>query len=83
VTRIFWRWENGSHATRKRVKRWNFDAYDLRHCYAQRAKLLELDDFESAKLMGHSVRVHTKTYQFSIPDKFYVDIAKRKLGRVD
>jgi hypothetical protein len=83
VTRIFLRWESGPHSTRKRVKRWNFDAYDLRHCYAQRAKLLGLDDFESAKLMGHSVRVHTKTYQFSIPDKFYVDIAKRKLGRID
>jgi integrase len=83
VTRIFSEWENGPHLKRKRVKRWSFGPYDLRHCYAQRAKSLGLDDFESAKLMGHSVRVHTKTYQFSIPDSFYVDIAKRKLGRID
>jgi hypothetical protein len=83
VSRMFTGWSEGSHSERQRARRWDFAAYDLRHCYAQRAKLLGLDDFEAAKLMGHTVRVHTRTYQFSIPDKFYVDIAKRKLGRVD
>ncbi len=83
VGRLFNVWAAGPHSERRRVSRWGFAAYDLRHCYAQRAKLLGLESFEAAKLMGHTERVHTRTYQFSIPDKFYVDIAKRKLGRVD
>lgn len=40
-----------------------FHAYDLRHAWAGRAVEFGLDVSLAAKQMGHSVKVHTETYQ--------------------
>jgi integrase len=74
VCRIFTKKEN-----RKQVSRWGIHAYDLRHCFARRAKIMGLGEWESAKLMGHSESIHRRTYQHSFGDRVYVDIAKSKL----
>ena len=36
--------------------------YDLRHCWAVRTIHIGLPDTVSARMMGHSVSIHTKTY---------------------
>ncbi len=36
--------------------------YDLRHCWAVRTIHIGLPDTVAAKMMGHSVSIHTKTY---------------------
>jgi integrase len=41
----------------------SFHAYDLRHAWAGRAVEFGLDVSLAAKQMGHSVKVHTETYQ--------------------
>jgi integrase len=40
-----------------------FGAYDLRHCWAVRRILFGFPDALSAQQMGHSLAVHTETYQ--------------------
>lgn len=39
-----------------------FSPYDLRHAWAVRTILLGLPDTVSARMMGHSVAIHTRTY---------------------
>jgi integrase len=39
-----------------------FSPYDLRHAWAVRTILLGLPDTVAAKMMGHSVAIHTRTY---------------------
>jgi integrase len=39
-----------------------FSPYDLRHAWAVRTILVGLPDTVSAKMMGHSVAMHTRTY---------------------
>ena len=39
-----------------------FTPYDLRHAWAVRTILIGLPNTVSAKMMGHSVSIHTKTY---------------------
>ena len=36
--------------------------YDLRHAYAVRTILYDLPDTVAARMMGHSVNLHTQTY---------------------
>ncbi len=40
----------------------NIKPYDLRHAYAVRTILYDLPDTVAARMMGHSVNLHTKTY---------------------
>lgn len=40
-----------------------FSPYDLRHAWAVRAIHLGLPDAVAAKMMGHSIAIHTRTYQ--------------------
>ncbi|MEL6321988.1 MAG: hypothetical protein AAFQ57_15285 [Cyanobacteria bacterium J06626_14] len=48
-----------------------FVAYDLRHAYAVRSIKFEIPVSIAARMMGHSVAVHTKTYHrwLSAPDQ--------------
>lgn len=39
-----------------------FKPYDLRHCYARRCKEFGIKPIDAAKMMGHSLDVHFKTY---------------------
>ena len=39
-----------------------FTPYDLRHAWAVRTILIDLPNTVAAKMMGHSVSIHTKTY---------------------
>ncbi|ANV84605.1 hypothetical protein AWQ21_09545 [Picosynechococcus sp. PCC 7003] len=39
-----------------------FTPYVLRHCYARRSKQFGIKPIDAAKLMGHSLDVHFKTY---------------------
>lgn len=48
-----------------------FTAYDLRHCWARRAIAFGLDVSLAAAQMGHSVQVHTSTYQAWIGDDLH------------
>ena len=40
----------------------NIKPYDLRHAYAVRTILYDLPDTVAARMMGHSVNLHTQTY---------------------
>ena len=40
----------------------SFTPYDLRHAWAVRTILIGLPNTVAAKMMGHSVSIHTKTY---------------------
>ncbi|MEO1508046.1 MAG: site-specific integrase, partial [Cyanobacteria bacterium J06633_23] len=39
-----------------------FSPYDLRHAWAVRTILMGLPDAVAARMMGHSVQVHNRTY---------------------
>ena len=61
-----------SHTTLQRIgqqvatqfRRYNlpFSPYDLRHAWAVRTILVGLPDTVAARMMGHSVAIHTRTY---------------------
>ncbi|ANV90791.1 hypothetical protein [Picosynechococcus sp. PCC 8807] len=53
----------GSRVTRQ-FQRYGvgFPPYHLRHCYARRSKEFGIKPIDAAKLMGHSLDVHFKTY---------------------
>ncbi len=61
-----------SHTTLQRIgqlvatqfRRYNlpFSPYDLRHAWAVRTILVGLPDTVAARMMGHSVTIHTRTY---------------------
>jgi integrase len=56
-------------------------AYDCRHCFARRLKDNSLDSWDSAKLMGHSERIHAKRYQAWFGQRYHIDRIKQKVGR--
>ncbi|ABB56168.1 site-specific integrase [Synechococcus elongatus] len=49
----------------QQFRRYNlpFSPYDLRHAWAVRTIHLGLPDAVAAKMMGHSIAIHTRTYQ--------------------
>jgi len=47
--------------------------YTLRHAYARRALELGIEPSLGAKLMGHSLQVHTQTYRAWIEDSVYLN----------
>ncbi|MCC5618102.1 hypothetical protein LC605_24055 [Nostoc sp. CHAB 5836] len=58
--------------------------YDLRHAYAIRVSVVfELPVTTSAKLMGHSVTEHLKTYQRHIDEKTNFRAVERAIARFD
>ncbi|MEH2138610.1 hypothetical protein [Nostoc sp.] len=58
--------------------------YDLRHAYAIRVSVVfELPPTTSAKLMGHSVVEHLKTYQRHIDEKTNSLAVERAIARFD
>lgn len=62
----------------------DFTPYDLRHCYAIRISVVfELPVTTSAKLMGHSVTEHLKTYQRHIDEKTNSRAVERAIARFD
>ncbi|MEH2086862.1 integrase [Nostoc sp.] len=68
----------------KKIEGANLAPYDLRHCYAIRASVVfELPVTTSAKLMGHSVMEHLKTYQRHIDEKTNSLAVERAIARFD
>jgi integrase len=58
--------------------------YDLRHCYAIRISVVfELPVTTSARLMGHSVMEHLKTYQRHIDEQTNSRAVERAIARFD
>lgn len=60
-----------------------FNAYDLRHCWAVRRMLFGYPDALSAKQMGHSLAVHTETYQAWINDRTHQAVEERVMRQSD
>ncbi len=62
----------------------NLAPYDLRHAYAIRASVVfELPVTTSAKLMGHSIKEHLRTYQRHIDEKTNSRAVERAIARFD
>lgn len=71
----------GTLVTRLFMRRdWEMRPYDLRHQFGRRCKARGLDEWLTAKLMGHTERVHRATYQHSFGDRFFLDLAMRRLN---
>lgn len=60
-----------------------FTALDLRHCYSRRCFEFGFAPELGAKLMGHSVAVHTETYQAWISQDTYQRIYDDRINRPD
>ena len=60
-----------------------FKAYDLRHAWAIRSLLFGLDVSLAAQMMGHSLKIHTDTYQHWINEKHYQEAFQRLMSRPD
>jgi integrase len=61
-----------------------FSPYDLRHAWAVRTIHFGLPDTVAAKMMGHSVAVHTRTYHKWITERDHqqaVDAALRRMQK--
>ncbi|MEM9926761.1 MAG: site-specific integrase [Cyanobacteria bacterium P01_D01_bin.50] len=54
----------------------SFRPYDLRHAWAIRSLLYGVDVSLSAQMMGHSLKIHTETYQYWINEKHYREAFK-------
>lgn len=70
--------ENSSHAKLStKVSGWfsdrksEFNALDLRHCYARRCFEYRLDATVAAKFMGHKLNVHLDTYSAWFDEEVY------------
>lgn len=66
-------------------RRWQlpFRAYDLRHAWAIRSILFGLDVSLAAQMMGHSLKIHTDTYQHWINEKHYQRAFEILINRPD
>lgn len=60
-----------------------FNAYDLRHCWAVRRILFGYPDALSAEQMGHTLAVHTQTYQAWVSNRTHQAVEDRVMGRSD
>ena len=56
-----------------------FKPYDLRHCWAVRALRFGVPVSLAAKWMGHSVDIHTKTYQAWISREMEAQVYEQSL----
>lgn len=57
-----------------------FRPYDLRHAWAVRCIHLNVSDTIAAKMMGHSVDVHQKTYQHWLQGRDFENAVAIALG---
>lgn len=57
-----------------------FKAYDLRHAWAIRSLLFGLDVSLAAQMMGHSLKIHTDTYQHWINEKHYQEAFQKLMN---
>jgi hypothetical protein len=71
----------GLLVTRLFHRKFDYTAYDCRHCFARRLKDHGLDSWDGAKLMGHSERTHRDRYQCWFGERYAIDRIKKKLGR--
>lgn len=64
-----------------------FTPYSLRHAYAVRMAIEGITESVAARLMGHSISVHCKTYQAFINERHineaFEKAQQRRLGRVE
>lgn len=60
-----------------------FPPYALRHCWARRSIDFDLDTRLAAQQLGHSVKVHTETYNLWIDEKTHQRKYDQILARVD
>lgn len=73
--------------TYRQFERYNvpFNPYDLRHAYAIRGIVLKVPVQVMAGMMGHSVQVHTRTYnrwlKDSVAEQIYQDIFKQRFDQ--
>jgi len=58
-----------------------FSPYDLRHAWAVRTILMGLPDTVAARMMGHSVAIHNRTYQRWITRRDQQQAVRTALGR--
>ncbi|ASC71974.1 Excisase A [Halomicronema hongdechloris C2206] len=58
-----------------------FSPYDLRHAWAVRTILMGLPDTVAARMMGHSVAIHNRTYQRWITRRDQQQAVRNALGR--
>ncbi|NJR71445.1 MAG: site-specific integrase [Synechococcales cyanobacterium CRU_2_2] len=71
----------GRRVSNEAYKHWPFSAYNLRHGWAVRTLLYGLPDSVSARMMGHSVKVHQDTYQHWLGKAHSQAAVDRVLGR--
>lgn len=62
-----------------RAKGMPFRPYDLRHCWAVRALRFGVPVSLAAKWMGHSVEIHTETYQAWISEEMETEVYEKSL----
>ncbi|MBD1860027.1 MULTISPECIES: site-specific integrase [Leptolyngbya] len=65
--------------THFRSKGMPFRPYDLRHCWAVRALRFGVPVSLAARWMGHSVEIHTKTYQAWISEEMETQVYEKSL----
>ena len=58
-----------------------FSPYDLRHAWAVRTIHLGLPDTVAARMMGHSVAIHTRTYHHWITHRDQQQAVNTALAR--
>ena len=56
------------------------DAYDIRHAFARRCRDRGLDAWTSAAQMGHSQRIHLKTYQAWFSKRYHLAAVRAATG---
>lgn len=54
-----------------------WSAYNLRHCYARRGAEFGIAPANMARLMGHTLFIHERTYKAWIGEKIYLDAVDR------
>ncbi len=69
----------GSYVTRLFKTHCKIHAYDVRHAFARRCRDRGLDAWTSAAQMGHSERIHLKTYQAWFGKRYHLDAVRRQV----
>jgi integrase len=60
-----------------------FSAYNLRHCYARRCFEFGIAPDRAAKLMGHSLAIHLKTYRAWFDEEVYLKEYQRVISDIN
>jgi hypothetical protein len=70
----------GSFVTRMCKSHFGLPAYNIRHAFARRCRDRGLDAWTAAAQMGHSERIHLKTYQAWFGKKYHLDTVRKQVG---